>query len=57
MHKAISPITKSFLKAFSSHSSHSPNPHHQPLLNFIFSHFSDNHYNKSYVSNYNNRLP
>lgn len=35
----------------------SPNPHHQPLLNFIFFHCSDNHCDKSYVSNYNNRLP
>lgn len=55
-HKTISPIPKSFLKAFSSHSPLSPNPHHQPLLNFIFSHCSDNHCDKSYVSNYNNRL-
>jgi hypothetical protein len=34
-----------------------PNPHHQPLLNLIFFHCSDNHSDKPYVSNCNNRLP
>ena len=43
--------------AFSSLSPLSPKPHHWPLLNCIFFHCSDNCGGKSYISNYNNRLP
>lgn len=35
----------------------SPKLHHRPLLNCIFFHCSDNCCGKSYISNYNNRLP